>query len=237
MWLHRRVASSIVLLWCVAASTELQCSPQALAFRFSINSQRNKTGQWNAQVKLEHEAGNKEVRPWEVEVDHSTAKCGNVESVVIIVTIRGTPHMDISSRNTLAPGYELIPGLGGYKFHNEVKTWAEAREICVQEDAHLVIINSQREANALLHFWVPHPKIFNDWRNDWAHIGFHDQYVEGEYVTIFNDPLNSTGYAVWTTNQPDGRVTENCGVANRGSSTLADVGCGVQLPFFCEQEL
>lgn len=97
--------------------------------------------------------------------------------------------MDISSRKTLAPGYELIPGLGGYKFHNEVKTWAEAREICVQEDAHLVIINSQREANALLHFWVPHPKIFNDWRNDWAHIGFHDQYVEGEYVTIFSKSL------------------------------------------------
>jgi hypothetical protein len=91
----------------------------------------------------------------------------------------------MSSRETLAPGYELIPGLGKYKFHSEAKTWHEARDICALEDAHLVIINSKREANALLHFWVPFPKMFNDWRNYWAHAGFHDEYVEGEYVTIF----------------------------------------------------
>ena len=81
--------------------------------------------------------------------------------------------------------YELIPGLGFYKLNTEPKTWSEARDVCEHEGSHLLIINSQREANALLHFWVPHPKLFSDWRNSWAYVGVHDQYVEGEYVTVF----------------------------------------------------
>ncbi|PSN46950.1 hypothetical protein C0J52_12567 [Blattella germanica] len=93
-------------------------------------------------------------------------------------------------------GYEFIPGLGYYKLHAVLKTWFEARDICAQEGAHLPVINSDREANALLHFWTPHPKIANlyDWRNDWAFIGFHDQFVEGEYVTIFGNWLQDTRY-------------------------------------------
>jgi hypothetical protein len=114
----------------------------------------------------------------------TTSFCKIYNILCFVLTV-GAHQKVISSRQTLPPGYELIPGLGKYKFHSEVKTWHEARNICALEDAHLVIINSQREANALLHFWVPYPKIFNDWRNDWAHIGFHDQHVEGEYVTIF----------------------------------------------------
>ena len=88
-------------------------------------------------------------------------------------------------RKQPGPDYEFIPGLGYYKFHPEPKTWFKAREACQQEGGDLVVINSQREANALLHFWVPYPKIYTDWKNEWAHIGFHDQQVEGEYVTIF----------------------------------------------------
>lgn len=31
-----------------------------------------------------------------------------------------------------------------------------------------------------------------------AFVGFHDLYKEGEYVTIFGDPLVSTGYEKWS---------------------------------------
>jgi hypothetical protein len=55
------------------------------------------------------------------------------------------------------------------------------------------------------------------------------------YVT--DEHLNSTGFEIWDSGQPNGAVTQTCGAANRGSSTLADVGWEVQLPFLCEQEL
>ena len=67
--------------------------------------------------------------------------------------------------------------------------WFQARRVCEQEGAHLAIFNSEAEAKALLRFWIPFPKIFSDWRNDWAHIGLHDQYSEGNFVTIFGKHL------------------------------------------------
>jgi hypothetical protein len=43
-----------------------------------------------AQVQLEHDGGKKDTGLWSVDVDHSTAKCENTESVFIIATITGT---------------------------------------------------------------------------------------------------------------------------------------------------
>ena len=83
------------------------------------------------------------------------------------------------------PDYELLPGLGYYKFHTVGKTWFEARKICEQEGTHLAVLNSETEAKALRKFWIPHPKLYDDWRNIWAYVGIHDHYSEGNYVTIF----------------------------------------------------
>ena len=89
------------------------------------------------------------------------------------------------SRKKPGPDYELIPGVGYYKFHRQAKTWNEARVTCQREGGHLVIVNSLTEAGALLHLWEPYTKMFPDWRNDWAHAGFHDQFAEGDHVTVF----------------------------------------------------
>jgi hypothetical protein len=54
---------------------------------------------------------------------------------------------------------------------------------------------------------------------------------------VTDEPLNSTGYTKWFDGEPEGKRGQDCGIVNRESSALGDVLCGVQLPFFCEQEL
>jgi hypothetical protein len=90
-----------------------------------------------------------------------------------------------------APGYELFPGVGYYKFHKSGKTWDEARKICKQEGGHLVIINSEEESKVLQNLFARAPNIQGVNHNDYAFIGIHDRFVEGEYLTIFGKTTNS----------------------------------------------
>ena len=87
-------------------------------------------------------------------------------------------------------GYQLVSGLtfrGYYKLHIDLKTWYEALSSCEQEGAHLAILNSEEEALALSPFWDANPKIQDGGGNNWAHVGFHDLYVDKQYVTIFSE--------------------------------------------------
>ncbi|XP_069699263.1 hemolymph lipopolysaccharide-binding protein-like isoform X2 [Periplaneta americana] len=216
-----------VLLWIVDLSNGLHCSPsQSNSLRFSIASNKNRTGHWIAQVKLEH--GDNDGQPLHVDVDHTAAKCEGSESVSIVATVSAPPQRP-------GPDYELVHDLGYYKFHTDFQSWYEARQTCAQEGAHLAVINSETETKALLRFWIPNPKMFDDWRNDWAYIGIHDHYVEGQYVTIFDTPVNETGFSKWYSSEPDGGASQNCGVVRRNLGTLGNAPCNVKLAFFCEQ--
>jgi hypothetical protein len=66
--------------------------------------------------------------------------------------------------------------------HSEPKNWHEARKICEQEGGHLAIINSKEESKVLQEIFAP---VAAKVKRDWAHIGFHDLYKEGQYLTIF----------------------------------------------------
>nr|BAA18916.1 lectin-related protein [Periplaneta americana] len=208
-------------------STDLQCSStQADLLNFSITSNKNETGHWVAKVNLKH--GDNYGLPLHVNVDHTAVLCERSDSVYIVATISAPPRSP-------SAGYELLPGLGYYKFHTDYKNWYDARKTCIQEGAHLAVINSETESKALLKLWLPHPKMFNDWRNDWAHIGFHDHYTEGQFVTIFDTPLNEAGFSKWQPPNPDGGDKDDCGVFRRNFGTLGDIPCSAKLAFICEQ--
>lgn len=73
---------------------------------------------------------------------------------------------------------------------------------------------------------------------DQALLGIHDLYREGDWVTIFGEPVTSTGYAGWSATyfggQPDNYGgNQNCGaVINQGG--LDDVFCYDKFAYFCE---
>ncbi|KAJ4446197.1 hypothetical protein ANN_12891 [Periplaneta americana] len=151
--------------------------------------------------------------------------------------IPGEPAGIPSEPARIPADYELIPELGYYKFHTSLKTWHEALKVCEEEGGHLAVLNSEREAKALGIFWDRNPKFGDTEQSKWAHVGFHDSYKEGEYVTIFNKTIVESGYATWYGNDPDGGTNQNCGMASRKENLLADESCTYKTGFFCEIEL
>ena len=71
---------------------------------------------------------------------------------------------------------ELLPG-HYYYLHNVELTWVEAAQFCSAQGSHLLILNSQEEANAIVRF-------VEDGKNTAYWIGAHDMYKEGEFITI-----------------------------------------------------
>ncbi|XP_069701707.1 hemolymph lipopolysaccharide-binding protein-like [Periplaneta americana] len=224
---------------CFGESAGLKCiSPHTSALKLSIISRRNQTGHWIAQVQLGHEAGLQDAGPWELDLDHTATKCEGSESVLITATVTA-PSLSASDnvrhKRVPSPGYEVMAGLGYYKLHTTGKTWNEALQICEQEGAHLLILNSEEEANAVGSLWDRGSKFVDVVNDVYAHAGFHDQNSVGEHRTIFNQSLASTGFTSWDSGFP--RVGNKfCGLFGR-SRKLADSTCSDKRAFFCEEEL
>nr|AQY54446.1 immulectin 10 [Hepialus xiaojinensis] len=125
-----------------------------------------------------------------------------------------------------------------YKLHLEPKTWSEAFTICHAEQSYLAIINNDVEAKLLKETLAKHPKdtLKGNFYKDGAYLGFHDQFTEGEFVTVFGQRLAETGYVEWSPGQPDNaNKNENCGSIFR-SGLLNDINCAYKLLYFCERD-
>jgi hypothetical protein len=68
--------------------------------------------------------------------------------------------------------------------HTVPEKWDEARKICVQEETHLLILNSGVEMDAVKSIWSKHPNITGGVYSDYFFVGVHDRFNEGEYLTI-----------------------------------------------------
>ena len=85
------------------------------------------------------------------------------------------------------PDYEAVPGLGYYKLYgkNQKRSWIEAEALCEFEGGHLVVIDSEHELQYVRNIAIKYYK-----ENDYIHMGLHDQYTEGRYVTIHSKLQN-----------------------------------------------
>jgi len=68
--------------------------------------------------------------------------------------------------------------------HTLAEKWDEARKICIQEGTHLLILNSGAEMDAVKAIWSKYHNITGGFFTDYLFVGVHDQFNEGEYVTI-----------------------------------------------------
>ncbi|PSN36987.1 hypothetical protein C0J52_15834 [Blattella germanica] len=132
--------------------------------------------------------------------------------------------------------YELYPGQGYYKLHTKHSNWQEAKKICAEEGAHLAIINSSEETETLRILRRRTPRSYT-WVDNQPFIGISDLENEGEWKTIFDMPLNQTGFTQWARRGPDGGRQENCGDILLGIGKLNDSPCEAVRPFICEAEL
>ncbi|KAJ9577536.1 hypothetical protein L9F63_005909 [Diploptera punctata] len=107
------------------------------------------------------------------------------------------------------------------KFHNRGKTWLDARDTCEKEGAHLAIINSKEESLILMDLFSKAPRFHEDWN----FIGMTDENEEGNWMTIFNEPLNNTGFTEWNLEEPNNGASQNCGGFHGKEGKLHDLGC------------
>ncbi|XP_046411995.1 macrophage mannose receptor 1-like [Neodiprion fabricii] len=159
---------------------------------------------------------------------------GNQNSVLVPEINRRRREMGLSENNVKRSDYNYTPGIGGHKFHTKAATWNEARKVCESEGAHLAIVNSAREAEVIGNLFTKSGPHFGSKDSNYAHIGFHDLYEEGEFVTIDGKSLATVGFYEWKDGEPNNHGNnENCGSVYK-MGQLNDIDCAKSVAFVCE---
>ncbi|PSN38146.1 hypothetical protein C0J52_23786 [Blattella germanica] len=108
------------------------------------------------------------------------------------------------------------------------KNWSDARRTCEDYGGHLAIINSDAEASWLDRFILASQTVESVF-----FIGVHSLFQEGEFLTIFGEPLEKTGFAKWHPGQPDNyKGNEHCVAFSKGA--LSDIHCNGNYYYICE---
>ena len=126
--------------------------------------------------------------------------------------------------------YVITKGMGAHKLIQRKLNWDEARRACMAEGGQLAIINSFEEEKLLVN-WMKGKDVSTAW------LGVHDQFTEGDWVTLTGESLDATGYNRWTTvwpNLPDNDGgNQNCG-ALIAAGGMDDDYCTRKFSYFCE---
>ncbi|XP_046399558.1 hemolymph lipopolysaccharide-binding protein-like [Ischnura elegans] len=193
------------------------------AWEFTMSDRKNETGHYITDFSLTQSSPDLP-KNWKTDVKYGVSDNDGVQTFTLLGNIVANPPVP--------DGYQLYPGVGYYKFNNTRVTFDEALGMCAAEGSHLAIINSDAESEVMAALFKA-----DDDPGSWAWLGFDDQLVEGEFVTIFGQPLNSSGFYTWySPEEPNGGTRENCGTAST-NGLLNDENCGCEISFICEFDL
>ncbi|PSN57911.1 hypothetical protein C0J52_00245 [Blattella germanica] len=193
-------------------------------YNLTVNIRRNETGHLYSDVHFNHDSQDE----WRVYVNNTPGQSRWIQTIVIYPKeLEGI--VAPTKRNT-SIGYEKIPDFGYYKLHYDEKTWQEATNICKDEEANIFMPNTDPEAHRLGTFMEN-----NNIKGQSLWAGFHDQFTEGSYVTVFNQTLEIAGFSKWRGSEPG---TGDCGVFYYDSESdygLAVNECTETHTFICEK--
>ncbi|XP_077284221.1 C-type mannose receptor 2-like [Arctopsyche grandis] len=151
---------------------------------------------------------------------------------VLFLLIAGTTLVQATEDN-----YVYYPEVNiHYKFHKKPLQWSDAILECYRENATLAMPKNEVEANVLKNIFEQYPKstLTGDPNADYLHLGFHDVFSEGEYLTVQGHSIQYF-YHTWSAGQPDNANNEDCGMMFR-SGLINDYSCGQLVVFICQRE-
>ncbi|XP_067008712.2 hemolymph lipopolysaccharide-binding protein [Anabrus simplex] len=228
------IAYITVLVIGLASGTNNFCPADGgSTYIFTVKLNINRTGHRIVSVNMEHET------PFRIEnnnetglyITHSSTTCGKKERIELSTTAVIFEHL-----RPKRPDYEFFPGVGYYKLHTWGRTWDDARATCLEEGGHLLVINSEEEADVVRKFFSRNPSFNNV--NDplyGAYIGVTDRDEEGKFVTVTGQLLEDTGYTNWEVGEPKSDRGQNY-VAVESHARMHDINNGKKMGFFCEIE-
>ncbi|CAK1601911.1 unnamed protein product [Parnassius mnemosyne] len=117
-----------------------------------------------------------------------------------------------------------------YRLHDLATNWEQARQICEAEGTSLLVPGSLEEMENL-------KLLISNMKSRYTaiFIGIHDQFSEGDFVTIRGETITGTILELlWADGQPDNRnTTEDCVVMTR-EGLFDDRPCNDIYPFVCK---
>ncbi|XP_067004840.2 hemolymph lipopolysaccharide-binding protein [Anabrus simplex] len=227
----------LLLPLCLVNGTENEPSCPAMngeSLRYTIRSRKNVTSHRIVSVDLQKDSirnkGGNTTTDVDMDVAHAYLQCGGKERIML-----STMATTMELNSSVPRGdYELFPGLGYYKLHTKAEDWITALSICVQEGGHLIVINSDAEAEVVKTFFSRKPKFTGSYDNSHVFVGVHDSLKEGHFMAVTGEPLDKTGYSRWVSGQPDGSKGEDFVLADK-DGLLRDIGNIYKYGFVCEQ--
>ncbi|CAG4979142.1 unnamed protein product [Parnassius apollo] len=117
-----------------------------------------------------------------------------------------------------------------YRLHDLATNWEQARQICEAEGTSLLVPGSLEEVENI-------KLLISNMKSYYTaiFIGIHDQFSEGDFVTIRGEPITgSILELLWDDGRPDNRnYSEDCVVMTR-EGLLDDRPCYDIYPFVCK---
>ncbi|XP_067000420.2 hemolymph lipopolysaccharide-binding protein [Anabrus simplex] len=158
---------------------------------------------------------------------------GVVYSTDYQVTTESTLMTSTTTFTASHDGYVEFPGFGFIKVHKDRPvTWDVANDTCVMEGAQLVYVDSDRKSEVFEALYLKYWKKASSTSGRYyvIHVGFHDRFRKGDYVTVSGNRVDETR---WAPGQPTG-VEGHCGSA-RFDGMMYVVSCELETYFFCEK--
>ena len=124
-------------------------------------------------------------------------------------------------------GYEEGTDAFRYKFHDEKKTWQEAKRKCGMEGANLAMIKS-KETREYVETKYVSPDMW---------IGLSDLRQEGEFEFLDGSQPDASTTTSWWPGQPSGGTRYNCVETNFNGKPgrWNDDSCSAKYKFLCQK--
>ncbi|XP_067004221.2 hemolymph lipopolysaccharide-binding protein [Anabrus simplex] len=162
-----------------------------------------------------------------VDLGLSAQHSGDVETSQILATV------NLGGSRTPPPGYEVVNAIGFYKMHPTALTMDEGREKCAQEGAHIIVLNSDNEADVIRTFLARKPNIPHANSQEYTFVGLHDWIDEGKFISLLGEPVENSGFNRWRAGEPNGGRNENCVMVDKDTK-FVDIDCNWKLFIVCE---
>lgn len=206
---------------CLTLAMLNRVSTHEKKIEFTSSIARNENGRWNINFSPQEETSNSK---WKINTKRSITEYASQSKGLLRLSI-------VSS---LQPtDYELLPGIGYYKFHKEgAFGFHAAASACSQEGGHLAIINSDEESRAIKNFYAR-----SHISQDWVYAGLEKFTKGNEWQTVFGEPMTLTGFTKWAENQPDNYGDDEFCISIDRDGFYNDIDCYGNQPFLCEYNL
>ncbi|XP_067007064.2 hemolymph lipopolysaccharide-binding protein [Anabrus simplex] len=225
----------VLVLLSLLKAGQGSCLPpnNTTGFSLGVSSSRNSSGFWITKMEVINEkklgvlSNKRRVADLEFNLAQDVTLCSDSERIKISAQV-------ISKGLVPPPGYEVVNGLGYYKLHTSAATWETARATCEEEGAHLIIVNTDREAKVVQEMLARFsPSVKGD-ADTYSHVGIHIRYSDKIFRTLSGEPVSSCCYNIWAPGNPKGHADTLCACMHRQGQYHDTLCSGTKYYFICE---